>query len=182
MTSKGWWTLGTVVIWLAMTAVPAFACSCTRVESFSEAIQRAPVVVVGRLVSAADVPPAPPEPDPTVITVRAFMGAGMILAIDSVAKGDVPDKQIRAWDFLYGDCGNPLRTKAPGTPFVIALGRVRDFSAEARKGWGAAAAIPESDYLASGGCMYATQVLSPAEHAEWMSGTVVLPLASRKFP
>jgi hypothetical protein len=130
------------------------------------------VVVVGRLVSAGEVPPAPPEPDPTVITVRPFMGAGMILAIDSVAKGDVPEKQIRAWNFSYGDCANILRTKAPGTPFVAALGRVRDFSPEIRKGWGAAAAIPDSDYLASGGCTYATQVLSRAELAEWINRKV----------
>jgi hypothetical protein len=182
VSSKGWWTLGTVAICLAITEVPAFACSCTRVESFSEAMQRAPLVIVGRLVSAGEVPPAPPEPDPTVITVRPFMGAGMILAIDSVVKGVISNKQIRAWDLAYGDCGNLLRTKAPGTLFVSALARVKDFSTEVRTGWGAAAAIPESDYLASGGCTYATQVLSPMEHAEWINGTVVLPLPGRKLP
>ena len=185
MSSKGWWTLGTIAICLAITEGPAFACSCTRVESFSEAIQRAPVVVVGRLVSADEMPPPvaeEPDTDPAVITVRAFLGRGMILAIDSVVKGDVPQKQIRAWDFSFGDCGNMLRVRAPGTPFVMALGRVTDFSAETRKGWGAFSTIPEYDYLASGGCTYATQVLSPSEHAEWINGTVVLPLPSRKFP
>lgn len=174
MKSKGWWTLGAVAMVLAMTEVPAFACSCTRVESLSEAIQRSPVVVVGRLVSVGELPPPapePPEPDPTVITVRApFMGAGLILAVESVAKGNIPEKHIRAWDF--GGCGNALRNMAPGTPFVAALVRVRDFSPETRKGWGAAAAIPDSDYLASGGCTYATQVLGPAEFAEWMNHKV----------
>jgi len=181
MWSNRWCTLGGIAITLVLTEVPAFACSCSRVRSFSEAIQRAPVVVVGRLVSAADVPPPPPEPDPAVITVRPFMGAGMVLVIDSVAKGDVPEKQIRAWDFLYGDCGNPLRTKAAGTPVVIALSRVSDFSAETREGWGAAAAIPDSDYLASSGCTYATQVLSPAEHAEWIDRKNIAPLPSRRL-
>ena len=131
MRSKGGWALGTVVMWLALTEVPALACSCSRVESFSEAIEEAPVVVVGRLVSVDEMPPPvaeEPDIDPSVITVRAFLGRGMILAVDSVVKGDVPQEQIRVWDFSFGDCGNVLRVRAPGTPFVIALGRVKDFS------------------------------------------------------
>ena len=87
MWSNRWCTLGGIAITLVLTEVPAFACSCSRVRSFSEAIQRAPVVVVGRLVSAADVPPPPPEPDPAVITVRPFMGAGIIWTLQRKHEG-----------------------------------------------------------------------------------------------
>jgi hypothetical protein len=100
------------------------------------------------------------------------MGAGVTLAITSVAKGDVPGRQIRVWDSSYGSCFNALRGLIVGTPIVAAIWPVSETPATERARWGAASSIPESDFLASGACGSSVQRLTSDEVTEWIGRTI----------
>jgi hypothetical protein len=165
--TKFWWTCSTVLVLLFATEAPAFACSCARILSFQERVQTAPLVVVGRVASAGESPPQVEAASDGTTARPPFMGAGITLAIASVAKGEVLGRQIRIWDLSSGECVNALRGQTIGTSMVIALWPVSDTPAAERATWGAASLVPESDYLAAGACGQSLQVLTSDEVVGW---------------
>jgi hypothetical protein len=131
------------------------------------------VVVVGHVTSVREVLPPERESAPNVAVVRPpFMGAGVMLAIASVAKGAVPSRQIRVWDSSYGTCFNALRELTIGTSIVAAIWPVSETPATERARWGAASFIPESDFLASGACGSSVQRLTSDEVTAWIGRTI----------
>jgi hypothetical protein len=162
---KFWWTCSTVLVLLCATEAPAFACSCARILSFQERVQAAPVVV-GRVAAVGEIPPVEAAPNVTIAR-PPFMGAGVTLTIASVAKGEVPGRQIRVWDLSYGECFNALRGQTIGTSMLIALWPVANTPAAELTTWGGASLVPESDYLAAGACGQSLQVLTSDEVAGW---------------
>jgi len=163
-----WWTSVVALVLLGATEMPAYACSCGRVYSFQQHLQAAPVVVVGEVTSVGEVPPPHEEPAPNVTIVRRpFMGAAITLAIASVAKGEIPGRQIRVWDFSYGSCFNALIGLTIGTSIVVAMWPVSDSPSE-RASWGAASSIPDSDYFASGACGSSVQAVTSDEVTAWI--------------
>jgi hypothetical protein len=165
--TKLWWTCSTVLVLLCATEVPAYACSCARIHSFQERLQAAPVVVVGRVASVGEDPPQVKSAPNATIVRPPFMGAGVTLAIASMAKGQVPARQIRVWDLSYGECFNALSGLIIGTSMVVGLWPVADTPATERETWVPASLIPESDYLAAGACGQSVQVLTSDEVVEW---------------
>jgi hypothetical protein len=161
------WIFLSAAVLICATAPPAFACSCARVLSFEEKTQVAPIVVVGRVISVGEVPSQVDAGSNTTIVRPPFMGAGVILAIESVAKGDVAGKRARLWDLSFGQCFNALRGQRIGTALVVALWPVADTPAAERATWGAAAQLPETDYMTSGACGQVLQVLTAEQVAEW---------------
>jgi hypothetical protein len=95
------------------------------------------------------------------------MGAGVTLAVASVAKGEVSAREIRVWDLSNGSCGNALYGLTIGMSIVLAVWPVADTLATKRETWGAASLIPESDYLTSGACGQSAQVLTSDEVIAW---------------
>lgn len=94
------------------------------------------------------------------------MGAGISLAIASVAKGEVRGRQIRIWDLLYGSCGNDLIGLPIRTSIIGAIWPVSDTPATERAG--AASLIPESDYFTSGACGHSIQTVTSDEVTAWI--------------
>jgi hypothetical protein len=163
-----WWTCVAALALFGATEVPAYACSCARIHSFQQRVREAPVVVVGQVTSAGEVP-RQVESEANVTTVRPpFMGAGVTLALASVAKGETPGRQIRVWDLSFGECGNALRGLTIGTSVVVGLWPVADTPATERATWGAASLIPDSDYFAAGACGSSVQVLTSDEVTAWI--------------
>jgi hypothetical protein len=152
--------------------VPAFACSCAGIRTFQQQVQAAPVVVVGRVASVGEVPPQMESATNVIIVRPPFMGAGVTLAIASVAKGEVSGRHIRIWDFSYGTCFNALRELTIGTSLVVGLWPVADTPATERATWRAASFIPESDYFASGACGSSVQTLTSDEVTAWIGRTI----------
>jgi hypothetical protein len=168
-TMKAVWTGAVVLLAICATEVPAFACSCSRVLTFEEEIRERSVVVVAKVTSTHEVPPAIREEQPGRVTVRPpFMGTGISMAVTSVVKGNVDATSIRAWDVLGGTCAAALWAQTPGSSIVIALEPVTITPAEIRRTWGSAAAIPETDYFASSGCGNPVRVLSPEDLDQWI--------------
>jgi hypothetical protein len=164
--TRFWWTCTAALVMLAANDLPAFACSCGAVRSFQQRVQAAPIVIVG-LVSVGEAPPLEESASNLIIVRPPFMGAGVRLAIVSVAKGEVSGERIRVWDLSYGECGNALRGLPIGTSLAAAIWPVTDTPATERRTWGAAAFIPESDYFAAGACGSSVQVLTPDEVIAW---------------
>ena len=171
--ARFWWTCFAASVSLGTTEAPAYACSCAAIHSFQQQIRAAPVVVVGHVTSVGEVPPPEVESAPNVAVVRPpFMGAGVTLAVASVAKGEVPGRQIRVWDSSYGSCFNALRELTIGTSIVAAVWPVAETPATERARWGAASSIPESDFLASGACGSSVQPLTSDEVTAWIGRTI----------
>jgi hypothetical protein len=167
--ARFWCTSVAALVLLGAGDVPAYACSCGGIHSFQQRVQAAPVVVVGQVTSIGEVPPLQAEPAPNVTVVRPpFMGAGVTLAIASVAKGEVPGRQIRIWDLSYGSCFNALSELTIGTSIVVAIWPVSETPATARATWGAASFIPESDYFALGACGSSVRDLTSDEVTTWI--------------
>jgi hypothetical protein len=145
---KPMWIGALVLLAICASEVPALACTVT---------------------STGEVPPAVPDERPDRIIVRPpFMGTGITMDVMSVVKGNVRATNIRAWSVMGGDCGGALGLQAVGSSIVIALEPVPIASAEARRTWGAAAAIPTADYFASSGCGNPVRVLSPEDLDQWI--------------
>jgi hypothetical protein len=173
--TRFWWTCFSALVVLGATETPAYACSCARIQSFQQRVQAAPVVVVGQVTSVREVPPPQVESAPNLTVVRPpFIGAGVRLAIASVAKGEVAGRQIRVWDLSYGSCGNDVVGLTIGTAVIAAIWRVSDTPATERAAWGAASFIPESDYFASGACGRSIQMVTSDEVTAW-SGRKIPP-------
>lgn len=167
--TRFWWTCSAALVLLGATETPAYACVCSRTQSFQQRVETAPVVVVGQVISVREVPPPPVESAPNVTVVRRpFMGAGVRLALVSVAKGDLPGRQIRVWDLSYGSCGNDLVGLTIGTSIIAAIWPVSDTPATERAAWGAASFIPESDFFASGACGRSVQMVTSDEGTAWI--------------
>jgi hypothetical protein len=162
-----WWICFTIPLLLSTTAAPAVACTCARIAGFQERIQSAPVVAVGRVVSVGETPPEADRTSSVTIVRPAFMGAGVTLAIVSVAKGEVSRREVRVWDLSYGECFNTLQGLTIGASVVVAMWPVADTPAAERATWGAASLLAQSDYLARGACGASLQVLTADEVVEW---------------
>jgi hypothetical protein len=168
-----WRTCFLALVLFGATEAPAFACTCAAIHSFQQRVRAAPVVVVGHVTSVGEVLPSEVESAANVALVRpAFMGAGVTLAIASVAKGEIPARQIRVWDSSYGMCFNALRELTVGTSIVAAILPVSETPATERARWGAASSIPESDFLTSGACGSSVQRLTSAEVTAWIGRTI----------
>lgn len=163
---KALWTLLAVVVLIGATDEPAFACSCAKIASFDEVVRAATVVVVGRVTSIAEIPPAVPDAQTNVTVVRPpFRGQGITLAVAAVPKGKVDNKKIRVWNPIYGECGGALRGVSRGMFVVIALERLADAPGERRASWGLGFAPAEIEHLvARPSCGPTLQVLGD-EHA-----------------
>jgi hypothetical protein len=171
--ARFWWTCCAASVLLGTTEAPAFACTCAAIHSFQQQVRSAPVVVVGHVMSVREVLPPEQESAPNVTVVRPpFMGAGVTLAIASVAKGGVPSRQIRVWDSSSGTCFNALSELTIGTSIVAAIWPVSETPATERARWGAASLIPESDFLASGACGSSVQRLTSDEVTAWIGRTI----------
>jgi hypothetical protein len=162
-----WWICLTIPVLLSTTAAPAIACTCARIVDFQERIESAPAVVVGQVLAVGEKMPEGDATSTVTIVRPPFMGAGVTLAITSVAKGEVPGTQLRVWDLSYGECFNALRGQTIGASMVIALWPVARTPAAERLTWGAASLLPATDYLSSGACGQSLQILSADEVVEW---------------
>jgi hypothetical protein len=168
-TIKAVWIGAVALLVICATEVPAFACSCSRVLTFEEEVRERSIVVVGKVTSTREVPPAIRDEQPDRVTVRPpYMGTGIRMAVMSVVKGNVDETNIRAWDVLGGSCAGALWAQTPGSSIVIALEPVTITPAELRRTWGSAAAIPETDYFASSACGNPVKVLSPEDLDKWI--------------
>lgn len=162
-----WWTCSLALVLIVAAERPAFACSCAAVHSFQQRLQAAPLVVVGRVALVGEVPHQPETaPDVTIVRPPSW-GAGVSLAIISVAKGEFSGREIRVWDVSYGSCGNALYGLTIGTTVLVGLWPVADTPATERRTWGAASFIPESDYFARGACGESVQVLNSEDAIAW---------------
>jgi hypothetical protein len=166
---KAVWIGAVAFVVICATEAPAFACSCSRVLTFEDEIRERSVVVVGKVTSIREVPPAIQDERDDRVTVRPpFMGTGITMDVTSVVKGNVVAPNIRAWSLLGGSCASVLWAQAPGSSIVIALEPVTIAPAEIRRTWGSAAAIPETDYFASSACGNPVKVLSPEDLDNWI--------------
>jgi hypothetical protein len=69
------------------------------------------VVAVGQVDSVGEIPPQDRSARNVAIVQPPFRGAGVTLAIVSVAKGQVQGSHLRVWDLSYGECFQRLAWK-----------------------------------------------------------------------
>jgi hypothetical protein len=150
----------TVVLGILALRPEAIACGCGGWTEFETVVTRAPIVVVGDVVSAR---------------ANASNNIEAIeIEIEFVAKGEIQDSRISVWnDGAVTDCGSALGRAMPDTRIAVTLNKVADQRASAPLYWAVLRDLigfnpPSDDFVLAVGCGDNMLLLSePGSRERW---------------